>query len=113
MTYEILNTPEVDLRGEWIDEGSFWVLHLTVHVRWNKGLRKRLRHTLRDIATLSSHPVYAFQAPSCDPKKRKFIQQAGGVYSHSTIKDDGEECDLYRFLPWTIQRNKNGQSFQS
>lgn len=74
-----------------------WILHGDVHVRWSQGVRKRLTQTMRAIVKLSGKRCYAFQTPSHDPKKKKFIQSIGGTFDHYRFTPDGEKAEMYRF----------------
>lgn len=96
--FPIIDRPEFNIKGEWVDEG-FWMLHSDVHVPWTKELRKVFTETVARVATVSEAPVYAFQTPSCDPMKRKFIRQVGGVFDHVTRTDTGDMAEIYRFFP--------------
>ena len=75
------------------------ILHGDVHKVWTDRRRRRLRGIIRDIASRSFLPLYAFQTPKCDPKKLKFIRQLGGVFHHTTFTDEGDRADMYLFRP--------------
>lgn len=97
--YTIIDLPEFNITGEWVVDPPMWVLHSDVHSPWTKSLRKRYTEIIARIATVANAPCFAFQAPSHDPKKRKFIQQVGGVLDHLAYTDDGELAEMFRFPP--------------
>ena len=101
----LVRTDEFEIRGEFLWFGV--ILHGDFYVPWTKGVRERFlrafKAILRDMAWT---PAYAFQAPSHDPKKRKFIKDIGGVFDHFRLTGDGEWAEMYRFRPLDpIQRN--------
>lgn len=93
----LIRTPEFEIRGEFLWFGV--VLHADVYVLWTKGVRKRFRSALGLITRSLSQSCWAFQTPSHDPKKRKFIQDVGGVLHHRRLTPDGEWADMYLFRP--------------
>lgn len=88
--------PEYTLRGEFLWFGV--ILHCDVHVTWTKGVKERLKDDIQAVVKGSTRPVYAFQTPSHDPKKRKFIKSLGGKLDHYRTTPDGERAEMYRFL---------------
>ncbi len=96
-TYVVVDDSDFRLTSEWVD--GFWVLHCDVFTRWSKTTLTRLRGLLKRVAEVSEYPVYAFQTPSHDPLKRKFIQQVGGILEHERLTPDGEIAEMFRFLP--------------
>lgn len=100
MTAVILaQTEEFTLKGEFLWFGV--ILHCDVHVKWSKGVRERLKQTIRETVSSIKVPAYAFQSNSHDPKKRKFIKDMGGILHHKRLTGDGEWAEMYLFLPWT------------
>ena len=95
--YTIFDSDGICLTAEFC--GDFWVLHCTVEGPWTKSRLLGLRTVLRMAAAQTPFPVYAFQTPSCDPLKRKFITQCGGVWERTMTTDTGQIADMYRFLP--------------
>jgi hypothetical protein len=93
----LAQSPEFTIRGEFLWFGV--ILHGDVHVPWTKGVRKRVRDAIALIARSISLPVYAFQTPSHDPKKRKFIRDTGGIYDHRRQTDEGEWAEMYLYRP--------------
>lgn len=91
----LIRTPEYEIRGEFLWFGV--VLHGDVRVPWTKGVRSRVRSAMAQIASSLTQPCWAFQAPSHDPKKRKFIQDVGGTYHHRRLTGDGEWADMFLF----------------
>jgi hypothetical protein len=91
----LVRTPEYEIRGEYLWFGV--VLHSDVFVRWTKEVKGRFKVDLSNIVSQSVWPVYAFQSPSCDPLKQKFIESVGGTFEHSRQNDNGEMCRMYRF----------------
>ena len=108
----LVQTPEYDISAEFLWFGV--ILHSNVYVKWTKGVRRRFRASLGALLRRLGHlPVYAFQTPSHDPMKRKFIMDVGGVLDHYRYTDEGERAEMYRFHPldWS-KGNKNGQPLQ-
>lgn len=91
----LVRTPEYEIRGEFLWFGV--ILHADVHVTWTKGVRKRFRTDLDLILRHSGQPCWAFQTPTHDPKKRKFIQDVGGTYHHRRLTGDGEWAEMFLF----------------
>lgn len=110
-TILLCETPEYDLRGEFLWFGV--ILHSEVRVPWTKGVRSRFINDLQRVLVALGRPAYAFQTPSHDPKKRKFIRDVGGVLDHRRQTDEGEWAEMYRFHPldWS-KGNLNGQPIQ-
>lgn len=78
----------------------FWfgvIVHSSVRVPYSKGVFQKYKRDLDEIARCLSQPVYAFQAPSHDPKKRKFIQRLGFKHHHRRLTGDGEWADMYLY----------------
>lgn len=90
-------SPEYDISGEFLWFGV--ILHSDVNVPWTKGVRKRFIRDLQRVVNAVGLPAYAFQTPTHDPKKRKFIRDVGGVLDHYRQTDDGEWAEMYRFHP--------------
>ena len=97
MTVPLVFTHEYSIRGEFLWFGV--VLHSDVYVKWTKGVRRKFRADLGALIRRLGVPVYAFQTPSHDPKKRKFIKDVGGVFDHYRFTDEGERAEMYRFHP--------------
>ena len=96
MTITLVNTPEYDIKAEFLWFGV--ILHSDVHVPWTKGVRRRFRASLGALIRSLGHiPVYAFQTPTHDPKKRKFIRDVGGVFDHHRYTEEGERAEMFRF----------------
>lgn len=108
----LVRTTEYEIRAEFLWFGA--ILHADVYVRWGKEVRKRFRRDLENVINGMSCPAYAFQAPSHDPKKTKFIKDTGGVYHHRRLTGDGELADMYLYctLDRSKVRNPNGKLFQ-
>lgn len=101
----LTKTPEFEIRGEFLWFGV--VLHADVRVRWCRSVRKRFLKELGDVLRgLGNIPAYAFQTPSHDPKKQKFIKDVGGVFDHYRMTGDGERAEMYRFHPLDWSKGK-------
>lgn len=85
----------VDLEFLWFGV----VLHTTAHVPFTKGVLRKYRQDLDLIARSVSCPVYAFQTPTHDPKKRKFIQRLGFQLHHFRMTEDGERAEMWTYRP--------------
>lgn len=97
MLYPVVNNDTINLTAEWC--GGFWMMHCDVKTAWSKSLRDAMTDLMKRVATVSEYPVFAFQGPSCDPKKRKFIRQIGGIPDHFAQNDKGELVEVFRFSP--------------
>lgn len=93
----LVRTSEFEIRGEFLWFGV--VLHADVHKTWGKGVKGRFIEALNEIRRSFSVPLWAFQTPSHDPKKRKFIQGTGGVFHHYRWTPDGEKAEMYLYPP--------------
>ena len=93
--YVIDDTPDFVIRAESKVFGL--VLHSDLKVPWTKTVRKSFRGHISSIVRHCGVPVYAFQSPTCDPKKRKFIQIIGGTFNHILTDDDGVDCEMFLF----------------
>ncbi len=92
---KLTQTPEFTIRGEFLWFGV--ILHADVHVRWTRGVRQRFRAAITQIVHSVWLPCFAFQTPSHDPKKRKFIQDVGGTYHHRRLTDEDEWAEMFLF----------------
>ena len=96
MKQVLCHRPDFTTYGEFLWFGC--VLHVDVR-KWNKTVRQEVRKTLRVIASSLRVPVFAFQSPSCDPKKEKFIKDIGMSHHHRRLTASGEWADMYSIRP--------------
>jgi hypothetical protein len=96
--YILVKTPEYEIRGEFLWFGV--ILHADVFVKFRREVKGRFTQSIKQIVRSLSLPVYAFQTPSHDPLKLKFIKATGGQYHHKRYTPDGElaEIFIYRAL---------------
>jgi hypothetical protein len=93
----LIRTSEFEIRGEFLWFGV--ILHADVYVMWSKGVRKRFLEAMALIRRSIALPLWAFQTPTHDPQKRKFIQDTGGVFHHYRWTPDGEKAEMYLYPP--------------
>lgn len=104
--------PDFNIDGEFLWFGV--ILHAQVHVPWTKGVRERFRKSLKSLVSTLGQDAFAFQTPSHDPKKRKFIQDVGGRFHHYRFTEDGEKAEMYIFRPLDLSKGSmNGKSVQT
>lgn len=95
MVLTLINSPQYNLTAEFLWFGV--ILHSNVNVPWTKGVRSRFKADLQTALRSLPQPVYAFQTPSHDPMKRRFILSVGGVFDHHRYTEDGERAEMFRF----------------
>ncbi len=106
----LARTQEFIIYGERADFGI--ILHGYVGVPWSRSVLKRMAAEIAELAT-KLPPLYAFQTASCDPRKRKFIQQVGGVFHHHRLTGDGEPAEMFWFPPLDPSKGiPDGKSIQ-
>ena len=97
----LIDRPEYTFRGEFLWFGV--ILHHEVHVPYTKTVKRLVVQDLHLISASISQPIYVFQAPSHDPKKRKYILSLGFTLSHRLLTEDGEWAEIFSFNPIEVR----------